>query len=334
VTGERLMKEQPEDSTKMDMRPRLAAVAAGYPSLDSIYQVSHLPAPGRTGIILGRSGAPHWGGCAFNIAVGMARMGLQAGIIGTLGDDAEGRSYLQWLRENRVDSSAVTLQQGGTTPISNLYYDPAGTSVCYYLPGASRQPGDAGPQSDILARTDWLVLAVAPAELTTRLLDMAEQARRTKDGAHRAVHIAWSVKADVQAHPPDLIERLLAVSRLIFLNRDELRFIGEATGRSTVEEILSLGPKMVVLTMGAQGSCVATRRGTLEVPAAPVRKVMDTTGSGDAYVSGFLAAFIRGATPGEAAMVGARNAAAVLEKVGSQPGLCTWEEQLWRQTQI
>jgi sugar/nucleoside kinase (ribokinase family) len=320
------MSEQPEDSAKIDAGPRLAVVAAGYPSLDSIYQVSHLPAPGRTGIILSRSDRRHWGGCAFNIAVGISRMGLQTGVIGTLGDDEEGRSYLRWLRDNGVDSTAVTMQEGDSTPISNLYYDPAGTSVCYYWPGASGRPGDAGPQNDILKRADWLVLAVAPAELTVRLLDMAEQ--------QSALRIAWSVKADAHAHPAELIMRTLAASSLIFLNRDELRFISEATGFSTLEEISAAGPQMVVLTLGAQGSSITTRSGTVQVPAAPVKQVVDTTGSGDAYVSGFLAAYIRGATPREAAMVGARNAAAVLEQVGSQTGLCKWEEEQWRQTHI
>jgi sugar/nucleoside kinase (ribokinase family) len=323
------MSEQQENDIKANALPRLAVVAAGYPSLDSIYQVSHLPAPGRTGIILSRSDRRHWGGCAFNIAVGISRMGIQTGVIGTLGDDEEGRSYLQWLRENGVDSTAVTMQQGGSTPVSNLYYDHAGTSVCYYWPGASGQPGDAGPQSEVLGRADWLVLAVAPAELTLRLLDMAEQ-----QSARPTLNIAWRVKADSHAHPPELIMRMLAASRLIFLNRDELRFIGEATGRSTLEGILAVGPEMVVLTLGEQGSSITTRSGPIQVPAAPVRQVVDTTGSGDAYVSGFLAAYIRGATPREAAMVGARNAAAVLEQVGSQTGLCTWEEELWRQAHI
>lgn len=320
------MSERPEDSTKIDAGPRLAVVAAGYPSLDSIYQVSHLPAPGRTGIILSRSDKRYWGGCAFNIAVGISRMGLQTGVIGTLGDDEEGRSYLRWLRDNGVDSTAVTMQEGDSTPISNLYYDPAGTSVCYYWPGASGRPGDAGPQNDILKRADWLVLAVAPAELTVRLLDMAEQ--------QSALRIAWSVKADAHAHPAELIMRTLAASSLIFLNRDELRFISEATGFSTLEEISAAGPQMVVLTLGAQGSSITTRSGTMLVPAAPVKQVVDTTGSGDAYVSGFLAAYIRGATPREAATIGARNAAAVLEQVGSQTGLCKWEEEQWRQTHI
>ena len=128
--------------------------------------------------------------------------------------------------------------------------------------------------------------------------------------------------------------RTLAASSLIFLNRDELRFISEATGFSTLEEISAAGPQMVVLTLGAQGSSITTRSGTMLVPAAPVKQVVDTTGSGDAYVSGFLAAYIRGATPREAATIGARNAAAVLEQVGSQTGLCKWEEEQWRQTHI
>lgn len=317
------MNEERRSDKHQDGR-HLHAVIAGYASLDRIYQVESLPAPGTTGIITRTSDDLCWGGCAFNIGVGLARLGLDAGVIGTVGEDAGGAAYIEWLRSNGIDTTAVAISPGVGTPISNLYYDRAGTSVCYFWPGAPGYIGEPGPQRDILARADLLVLSVARHEMTTRLLDVAESLDKP---------VAWSVKADAQAYPPELVERLLAASRIVFLNQVEMEFVGEATGRDTSEKILAAGPELVVLTLGAEGSLVTTRREQVEVPAAKVRAVVDATGSGDAYVAGFLASYIRGSSPREAAQVGATEAAAVLEQVGSQTGLCTWEEQLWRQKQ-
>jgi adenosine kinase len=302
---------------------RLDMVTAGYASLDRIYQVAELPSPGTTGIVLSDDDGRYWGGCAFNIAVGVARMGLRTGVIGTLGDDDGGRSYLSWLSTNGVDTSAVTRSEEARSAASCLFYDPAGTSVCFYRPGASATLGDAGAQMDVLSRAAWLVLSVAPAQLTARLLEKA---------ARRGVSVVWSAKADSQAYPPTLIESLLAGSRIVFLNRAELQFVGDATGLAGARAVLDAGPEMVVLTLGSAGSRVYTREGMIDVPCAPVARVVDATGSGDAYVAGFLAAHLLGKGVSEAALAGAANAASVLEKVGSQTGLCTWEEQLWRRS--
>ncbi len=290
----------------------LDAVCAGYASVDRICRVSHLPAPGTTAIVLSEGGGLYRGGCAFNIAVGMAAHGLTVGLVGALGDDAPGRAYLRWLARNRVDTSALSVVRGARTPRSHLYYAPDGTGICYYRPGASAHEGDPARQSALLARARWLVLGVAPAGLTARLLDEA-----TRLG----LPVAWSAKADPQAYPPSLVHRLVACCRIIFLNRNELDFVAGATGLSGPEAVLAAGPQMqvVVLTLGAEGSRVLMRDGSFHVPPAPVREVVDPTGSGDAYVAGFMSAYIRGATPSEAARIGAACAARVLGAFGSQP---------------
>ncbi|GAA1915670.1 carbohydrate kinase family protein [Streptantibioticus ferralitis] len=82
---------------------------------------------------------------------------------------------------------------------------------------------------------------------------------------------------------------------------------------------LSEDHRTVVVTLGAQGALVA-RRGApaVRIPAVPSDAV-DTTGAGDAFTGGFLAALLRGAEPAEAAAAGCRTGAQAVATVGARP---------------
>jgi sugar/nucleoside kinase (ribokinase family) len=76
---------------------------------------------------------------------------------------------------------------------------------------------------------------------------------------------------------------------------------------------------LAVLTRGARGSVVVTASGPVEVPAAPVGQVVDTTGAGDLFAAGFLYGITNGLPPEEAARLGGVCAAEVISHVGARP---------------
>ncbi len=93
-----------------------------------------------------------------------------------------------------------------------------------------------------------------------------------------------------------------------------------------MESLHALGPKIVVLTNGAKGSFVRDAQGkvwTRDIIHCPV---VEKTGAGDAYASGFLAAYIHGLTIEEAMTWGTKNAASVISYIGGQKGLLTQEK--------
>jgi sugar/nucleoside kinase (ribokinase family) len=77
--------------------------------------------------------------------------------------------------------------------------------------------------------------------------------------------------------------------------------------------------KIAALTRSEKGSVVIKGGETHAVPAAPVGKVVDTTGAGDLYASGFLYGFTRGKPLAECARLGGLAAAEIISHVGARP---------------
>ncbi|QES50679.1 sugar kinase [Streptomyces venezuelae] len=102
-------------------------------------------------------------------------------------------------------------------------------------------------------------------------------------------------------------------------NEDEARLLAGTADAAEAAAALSLRFPLVVVTRGVAGALVA-EAGTVtaDVPAEPARAV-DTTGAGDAFTGGFLAARLAGAPPAEAARAGCRAAARAVTRPGGRP---------------
>jgi sugar/nucleoside kinase (ribokinase family) len=106
---------------------------------------------------------------------------------------------------------------------------------------------------------------------------------------------------------------------ILFANESEILALFE-TG-SLDEAIAQLRGMIDIaaVTRGAHGSTVVTKEQTIEVPAAPVAHVVDTTGAGDLYAAGFLFGYTRGAPMHECARLGSLVAAEIIAHFGARP---------------
>lgn len=114
----------------------------------------------------------------------------------------------------------------------------------------------------------------------------------------------------------------VAGADVLLPNEDEARLLAglpEPAGVARAAAQLSRRIPLVVVTRGAAGALVAERgRITAEVTAEPAEAV-DSTGAGDAFTGGFLAARLAGADPAEAARAGCRAAALAVTRLGGRP---------------
>jgi ribokinase len=94
--------------------------------------------------------------------------------------------------------------------------------------------------------------------------------------------------------------------------------------------LLEAGPTVIVETVGPEGAFIATGEWTWHVPALSVTERRDTTGAGDAFAAGFVAAFLRGLDLPAAAAVGCAAAALKIPHLGARTGLPNWEDALSR----
>jgi ribokinase len=281
---------------------RIRVVVSGYTSVDTRLVTSALPRPGETALLEGDVlPPPRWGGCAPNIALWLERLGVHAALVAWLGDDEEGRLYRSLLEEAGVDLRAVEVGVGPSAR-SWLVYDAAGEAICLFHPAGSGSQ-DAETAASFAEQAEWLAVTVGPAELTSSLLEtFADTA------------LAWNVKADRQAFPPKLVERLAAAAVVSF-NRSETVFLGDALalGRAAEpDDLLDRGAGLVALTRGREGALLAWSNGRVEL-AQEAMPVSDATGAGDAFFAGLLAGLVDGAEPEDAGRRGMETASRHLQ---------------------
>ena len=106
---------------------------------------------------------------------------------------------------------------------------------------------------------------------------------------------------------------------ILFANEAEIKSLYQVDSFDKALAARAQGSKICALTRSEKGSVVVKGSETHAVPAAPVAKVVDTTGAGDLYASGFLFGFTRGKPLAECARLGGIAAAEIISHVGARP---------------
>jgi sugar/nucleoside kinase (ribokinase family) len=178
-------------------------------------------------------------------------------------------------------------------------YAADGRAVCIYDPGDAVAGGLSTAQAAAVARADLVCLTVAPAAATADALDHVRP----------PATLVWSVKADRDAFPPELVERLLERADVVALSRGERPFLA---GPERAEPTFRPGA-LVVETRGARG--VRWQRGEeAGESAVDPLPVTDTTGAGDAFVAGLITRLVQDPQDaGAAVAAGIANSRALLE---------------------
>jgi ribokinase len=276
-------------------------VVSGYASIDEVYKSSRLAGAAQTGVLSGPvRPVPRHGGCGPNTARVLANLGVPSAVITWVGDDAEGRAFVEALAKAGVSLAGVEVGRGAS-PRCLLLYDATGDAACYFHPSGSAKQSISPLIRQLVANARWLAITVGPAEVSAALLDARGPSTR----------LAWGVKGDALAFPPELCARLVQAD-VICLNRHELEFVADALSISpSVEALLERGAGAVVLTRGAQGYSVVTPDGSSDGHVEPV-SVPDLTGAGDAFLAGLLEGLVGGEDTVVAAARGARVARSYL----------------------
>lgn len=258
------------------------------------------------------------GGSAGNTIAGIASLGGKTGFIGRVRNDELGRSF-------RHDITAV----GAVFPTPAAIEGPA-TARCLILvtPDSERTMNtflgacvNLGPD-DIDAR---LIGSAQVTYLEGYLYDLpcAQEAfHKAADIAHaagRQVALSLSDPFCVKRHRSAFLNLVKHHVDVLFANEAEVEALFET--RQWNEAIADLRnlTDLAAVTRGAHGSVILTKDDVIELSAAPVPKVVDTTGAGDLYAAGFLFGLTRGASHFECGRLGSLAAAEIIGHVGARP---------------
>ncbi|MFC9291142.1 carbohydrate kinase family protein [Streptomyces sp. NPDC057052] len=248
------------------------------------------------------------GGVAANIAFGLARLGLTPRLIGAAGADFA--EYGAWLRAAGVDTDSVRISETLHTARFVCTTDAAQNQIATFYAGAMADAAKIDLAA-AAARCGGFDLVLVGADAPEAMLRHTETARRA--GTRLAADPSQQLARLDDAQARRLVDR----AHLLFTNEYESALLQERTGWSERDILQRVGTW--ITTRGADGVSLARcGRPRLDVPAVPRAKVVDPTGVGDAFRSGFLAGLSWDWPEERAAQLGCALASIVLETVGTQ----------------
>jgi ribokinase len=255
----------------------------------------------------------HGGGSAANAAAWLAAAGVRPVLIGCVGDDERGRHAQGELRAAGVD---VRLAVDPNLP----------TGTCIVLVGRDGERTmvpDAGA-NDALADDDLPDELLEPgAHLHVAGYALLREGSRpaARAAIGRALRVGMSVSVDPSSSALLSHEFLdwADGAGLLLPNAQEAKALTGESGAERAARALAERFAEVVVTVGADGALWTDGDQLLRVAAEPVGAVEDTTGAGDAFVAGLLAARLAGAGVSEALASGCKLAARAVQQSGARP---------------
>jgi sugar/nucleoside kinase (ribokinase family) len=262
------------------------------------------------------------GGSAANTAACLASFGAAVDFIGKVRADLVGEVFAHDIQAAGVrfivpPEPAQPENGGPRTGRSLILVTPdAEKTMCTSLGiGACLDPTDL----DEKAITDAQVLYIEGYLYGSRPTDAAvERAVQVARDAGTAVALSLSDPAWVELHR-NALDSLLDQLDIVFANEHEARLMAGLEDVESATKALNGRCPTAAVTCGAEGSLVARGGMISSVPAAPVTRVVDTTGAGDSYAAGFLYGVVRNEEPQRCARLGALAAAEVVSHLGARP---------------
>ena len=288
------------------MKKRISVVG-GAAIGDYIFHVDHLPEKGEIVLINQPPRPLVAGGCAPNIAAGIAALDrLTPVLCYPVGDDPDTAVMRRKWTERGIECRLCEVP-GRDSGRSWMFMQSDGTTMCFGYPGAA---DEAEPDTSSLE--DWVVIAPVLNRFTVAYLEAA-----IAGGRHVAV-------TGIGASP--LLDFLKDIEVLI-INQCECAALCGAGGFEGAAALSAAYPRLLLyVTGGSRGSSLYRGGAETRIPVAAADRLTDFTGAGDAYTSGLLSALLSGRDPVEAGWLGAANASFVVEQFGGQDiSFPTWD---------
>jgi sugar/nucleoside kinase (ribokinase family) len=258
------------------------------------------------------------GGAAANTLAGLANLGISTAFIGQVADDQLGAIYRHDLRAAGVRFDVPARPGEPPTGRCLILVSPDGQRTMSTFLGASHYLPTNSIDAAQIASARVLFLEGYmwdPPEPRTAMRRAIEIAREN------GVTIAFGTCADFCVHTHRKDFRAMIDDGLIdilFANEEEAGILEDSDPEAAIAS-LGRDVPLVVITRGPEGA-VAIRNGErFEVAAEPVGRVVDTTGAGDVFASGFLAGHVQGRSVPDCLRMGAIASAEVISHYGARP---------------
>ncbi len=269
-----------------------------------------------------------YGGDTFNTAVYLSRAGMEVAYATALGDDPYSGGIIALAERERVAIDLVATTQGRLPGLYLIETTPDGERTFWYwrdrapardlfeLPDADRIA--EGLQEAALVYFSGITLSLYNAAGLDRFAAALQAAKGA--GARIAMDSnyrprGWGGDIDRARRTFERFWRLTDIG--LPTHDDEQALWGDADAKATASRLQGLGVSEVVVKLGSQGAFVADNGREQIVPAESAIKAIDTTAAGDSFNAGYLAARRSGDSAVDAAALGNRLAAVVIQHRGA-----------------
>ena len=301
----------------------IAPIDAGFLEREGLTEgIMHLVDLERSGYLYERMPAEKSrvsGGSAANTAAGVASLGGRASFLGKVADDELGDVFAEDLAATGVHYGASRLTDGPATARSMILLSEDGERTMNTYLGACHQLTTADVKEDEIG-------AAVVTYMEGFLWDPPEAKKAFVTAAHyahkneRATAFTLSDPFCVNRYREEFFDLIRSRTvDIVFGNIEELKSLYQTTSFHDAVQGIARDAELAAITMGAQGAMAVMEGEIISVPAFAVPQVVDVTGAGDLFASGFLLAYARQRDLRTALSAGCLAASEVISHIGARP---------------
>ncbi len=312
-------------------------------NIDHLYKVERILDDGETVVSKAKSSP---GGSAANTIYGLAKLGVNTGFTGVVGDDAEGKILIQDFQKAGVDTSQIRVKPGAKTGSVVCLSDRLGRRSLYVTPGANN-----------LLTMDDLDLTYINQARMLHLSSFADDRQfkillELMDGLDLSTKLSFAPGALYAKKGLKALAPILSKTHILFINRNEIKQLTGEDIRNGAKSCLKQGCSIIVVTLG-KGISLELGKGTnhrtvtatcyirdaktehaIQSSNQAVVSQADTTGAGDAFATGFLYGLLRGKGLEECGRLGDIVARFSITKLGTRQGFPTLNQLAQRYREL
>lgn len=267
-----------------------------------------------------------YGGAPANIAINLKNMGINSLVASAIGDDDLGKFLIKKIQDAGLDTSYIQQVEHPTSMVlitksksspAPIFYQKADRYLTYTL-----KLEEALKKSKIVHFSCWSLSKLPARQTIERVIEEA--------GKNNSL-----IGFDPNYHPSlwkegeDAVEYIKSIISYVDVIKpsevDAERLFGKDTHENQIEKFLKLGVRLVIMTLGKDGAIVSNGVETIQLNSLAT-EVVDTTGAGDAFWSGFYAALVKGYTVRQSLSIGFAVSAYKLKYTGAVVDLPNLEE--------
>ena len=259
------------------------------------------------------------GGGATNAAVTFARQGMKVSFMGKIAHDPAGMAVVSDLHNDGVDTSKISYSKKYSTGYSALLLSPTGERTILTYRGASTHYRVENFDFDELD-ADWIYISTLAGnfEVLTRFINSASK---------KGIKIAINPGKKELKKTKELIPLLKKVE-VISVNKDEAKLLVKGEKDEEIARNMSSLAPISIITDGPNGSIATDSKTIVKAGMYEDVPVIDRTGAGDAFGSGFCAAVALGKSLADAVTFASANSTSVVGQVGAKAGILKQNQNL------